>query len=135
VFHEEELMQPFDKDYLARREKQIKDMYEMRAATWACLVTGLILTPISVLLMAYGSRTLGLILFVVSLMFEAGSIFMFFSYFGQKAADRAIQQERDQLWALYGDKPKRGQDSVTRLADDGELVVETEEQIAHRDGH
>jgi hypothetical protein len=128
-------MDPFDKDYLARREKQIKEMYELRAATWACLITGLILTLISVILMAFGSRTLGSILFVVSLLFEAGSIFMFFSYFGQKAADRAIQQEREQLWALYGDKPKRGQDSVTRLSDDGELVVETEDRITHRDGH
>lgn len=125
-------MDPFDKDYLARREKQIQELYELRSATWATLITGLILTVISVLLITHDSRTLGSILLVVSLMFDAGALYMGFSYFGQKAADRAIQREREQLWALYGEKPKRG---VTRLADDGELVVETEERIAHRDGH
>jgi hypothetical protein len=112
----------------------------LRANTWACLITGLILTLISVVLMSHSNRTLGSILFVVSLLFEVGSLFMFATYFAQKAADRAIQQEHDQLLALYGqsmEKPKRGnQESVVRLSDDGELVAENspEDQIIHREG-
>jgi len=135
-------MQSFDEDYLARREKQIQELFMLRANTWACLVTGLVLTLISVVLMNNGSRTLGSILLAVSLLFVAGSIFMFASYFAQRAADRAIQKEHDQLLALYSrsmEKPKRGsQESVVRLSDDGELSVEDgpEDQIragSHRE--
>ena len=41
--------------------------------------------------------SLGWILFVVSLLFDMGAIFMFADYMGKKGADRAIQQEREQF--------------------------------------
>ncbi len=130
-------MQPFDKDYLERREKQIKELYELRATTWACLITGLILTGISLVLVSSGSQFLGSILFVVSLLFEVGAIFMFASYFAQKGADKAIEREREQLFALYGQKPKRGgSDGELRLSDDGDLIGEglEEEDLIHGEG-
>jgi hypothetical protein len=135
----EERMQPFDEDYLARREKQIQDLFELRAMSWACVVTGLVLTLIALVLMTTG-WALGSILFVVALLFWAGSIFMFASYFAQQAADRAIQREHDHLVALYGlspEKPKRGgQEDAIWPSDDGELPAEAspEDRIAHREG-
>ena len=131
-------MQSFDEDYLARREKQIQELFMLRANSWACLITGLVLTLISVLLMNSVHGTLGSILFVVSLLFEAGAIFMFAGYFAQKAADRAIQKEYE-LFALYGqsmEKPKRGSpEQAIRLSDDGELIIEDslDDHVSYRE--
>jgi hypothetical protein len=127
-------MQPFDKDYLARREKQIQEMYMTRSMSWATLVTGLLVGLVSVPFLISG-WTLGPILLVVSLLFLAGTIFMFASTFAQKSADQAIQKEHEELLALYGqsmEKPKRNSlENAARLADDGELTVEDslEEQV------
>ena len=74
------------------------------------------------ILLNEGYGTLGSILFVVSLLFEAGAIFMFATYFAQKAADRAIQREHEQLWSQ--EKPKR-----VRLADDGEIELMIEDEL------
>jgi hypothetical protein len=130
-------MQSFDDDYLARREKQIQDLYMLRANSWACLITGLVLTLISILLMNSDHGTLGSILFVVSLLFEAGAIFMFASCFAQKAADRAFQQEYERMLGLYSQKPKRGsRENGIRLSDDGELIVEDDldDQLTYSEG-
>ncbi len=134
-------MQPFDRDYLERREKQIQEMYMTRSMSWATLVTGLFLGLVSVPFLINGG-ILGPILLVVSLLFLAGTVFMFAGTFAQKAADRAIQQEHEELLALYGlsEKPKRDRlENAARLADDGELAVEDspEEQVrasTHREG-
>lgn len=132
-------MQSFDENYMAQREKQIQDLYMLRANTWACLVTGLVLALISIVLMNNDYRTLGSILFVVSLLFDMGSLFMGAMYFAEKAADRAIQKEYERL-ALYGapmEKPKRGgQEDAVRLSDDGEFIVEDDlaDHITYREG-
>jgi hypothetical protein len=126
-------MDPFDKDYLERREKQIQDLYSLLYMTGAVFIVGLILTLASVGLISAGHLG-GTILLVVALLFDVGALFMAASYFAQKAADRAIQKERDQLFALYGQKPKRSSsDGELRLADDGELADTLEDDyLVHR---
>ncbi|GAB4415717.1 MAG: hypothetical protein Kow00106_11200 [Anaerolineae bacterium] len=118
-------MHPFDEEYLARREKQIKELIELRAMTWACLVTGVALGAAGVALLGSGRDTAGTVLLVFAVLFGMATIFMTASYFAQKAADRAIQKEYE-LLALYGlapDKAKRG-DQEIRLADDGEVALD-----------
>ena len=117
-------MQPFDDEYLSRREKQIQDMYMLGANTWACLATAVILGVIGAVL----GHTLGMVLLVFGLLFGAGFVFMFATYAAERAANRAIDREHERLMVLYGqmmDKPKRGEleDSV-RVMDDGELPAE-----------
>jgi F0F1-type ATP synthase assembly protein I len=119
-------MQPFDEDYLARREKQIHEMFELRAMIGACLVTGVMVGLIGAVLLSAGYGTAGAILLVVALLFGMGSIFMAADYSAKKAADRAIQKEYEHL-ALYGlpeAKAKRRGQGTIRLADDGEMAVE-----------
>jgi len=120
-------MQPFDEGYMARREKQIQDLYNERYMTWACLVTGVVLALVSVPLLIRGG-ILGPILLGIALLFGVGALFMFADIRGRMAADRAIQDEYEQLAALYsqsGEKPKRGsQEDVLRWADNGELMAE-----------
>jgi hypothetical protein len=130
-------MEPFDRDYLERRENQIQELYNLRYMTGAVFVTGLILSLISLGLISAGYGTGGAILLAVGLLFDVGALFMVASYFAQKAADRVIQRERDQLFALYGQKPKRGSvDGELRLADDGELAdaLDYEDDLVHREG-
>lgn len=127
-------MPPFDENYLERREEQIQEMHMLRANSWAALVTGVALTVIGLILMTSGYETLGTILFVISLLFEAGTVFMFASYFALRSTDRAIQEEYEFL-ARYGEKLKRNStDQRVRLTDDGELVEEheLEEAIRHQ---
>jgi hypothetical protein len=131
------MMNPFDQDYLERREKQIQDLYNLRYMTGAVFVSGLIMTLISLVLLSAGYGLGGAILLAVALMFDVGALFMVASYFAEKGADRAIQREREQLFALYNQKPKRGSDDgELRLADDGELLVEEtdDERLIHRAG-
>jgi hypothetical protein len=129
-------MEPFDRDYLERREKQIHELYNLRYMTGAVFVTGLILTLVSLGLIVAGYGVGGAIMLVMGLLFDVGALFMVASYFAERAADRAIQRERDQLFALYGQKPKRGSsDGEIPLADDGELAEPLEEDdLIHREG-
>jgi hypothetical protein len=128
-------MDPFDKEYLERREKQIQDLYELRYMTGAVFISGLILTLISLGLIS-GGHLGGTILLAVALLFDVGALFMVASYLAQKASDRAIQREREQLFALYSQKPKRGsEDGELRLADDGELADTLEDDyLVHHEG-
>ncbi len=130
-------MQPFDDDYLARREKQIHELFELRAMIWACLVTGVIVGVIALALLSTGSKTLGGISLVVALLFGVGSIFMVADYSARKATDRAVQKEYERLalYGLPGEKAKRGNQEV-RLADDGEMVVERgpDDEVSYREG-
>lgn len=119
-------MYPFDEHYLARREKQIKEMIELRAMTGACLVTGMAMGAIGLALLSTGSGTAGTILVIFGVLFLIATVFMTASYFAQKAADRAIQKEYE-LLALYGlapDKAKRGGQG-SRPADDGEIALDS----------
>lgn len=129
-------MQPFDEDYLKRREKQIQELYELRAMIWACLVTGVIAALIGVVLLSTGHGTLGAISLVISALFGMGTIFMGADYSAKKATDRAVQKEYEllALYGLPGEKAKRGNQEV-RLADDGEMVVEhgAEDEISYRE--
>ena len=128
-------MNPFDQDYLERREKKIQELYQLRYMTGAVFVSGLILTLISLVLLSAGYGTGGAILMAVALLFDVGALFMVASYFAEKGADRAIQREREQLFALYNQKPKRGSDDgELRLADDDDdlLIDEAEdERLTH----
>jgi len=128
-------MNRFDEDYMKRREKQIKELYELRAMIWACLITALIAGLIAAGLLAIGFGTGGMILMVVSLLFGVGTVFIGASYFAEKGADQAIQKEYE-LLSLYT-KPKRGeQDEIVRLSDDGELIVEDDlaDEAHYREG-
>jgi hypothetical protein len=120
-------MQPFDEGYMARREKQIQELYEQRSMAWACLIAGAALALISVPLFIRGGAW-GPILLVVAALFGLGALFMFAGIRGQMAADRAIQEEYERLVMLYGqvaEKPKRGsRDTAVRMSDDGELIAE-----------
>lgn len=119
-------MYPFDEDYLARREKQIKELFELRAMTGACLVTGIAMETIGIVLLNAGSGIAGTILVIFGALFLIATVFMTASYFAQKAADRAIQKEYE-LLALYGlapDKAKRGGQG-SRPADDGEVALDS----------
>jgi hypothetical protein len=113
-------MQPFDEGYMARREKQIQDLYMQRSMTWACLAVGLGLALISIPLLI------------------RGAVFMFAGIRGQMAADRAIQEEYERLGLLYDrslEKPKRGTpETVVRLSDDGELIAEDSSEDHTRAG-
>jgi hypothetical protein len=114
----------FDKDYLKQREKQIHEMYELRAMTVAVTISALLLGLGSIMAFALGSQTLGTILFVVTLLFGLGAIFMVADYMAKKGADQAFQEEL----AIYGqmmEKPKR--EPALRLSDDGELVAASDE--------
>lgn len=116
-------MNRFDEDYMKRREKQIKELYELRAMIWACLITAVIGALIAAGLLFAGFGTGALILLVISLLFGVGAVFMGASYVAEKGADQAIQKEYE-LLSLYT-KPKRGgQEEIVRLSDDGELIVE-----------
>ena len=130
-------MQPFDEDYMIRREKQIHEMFELRAMIWACLITGVMAALIGVVLLSVGYGTAGAILLIVALLFAMGTIFMTADYSAKKASDRAIQKEYEHL-ALYGlpaGKAKRGGHEALRLSDDGELAVELspEDEIIYRE--
>ena len=130
-------MQPFDEDYLARREKQIQELYELRAMIWACLVTAVIAALIGVALLSTGHGTLAAISLVISALFGMGTIFMAADYSAKKAADRAIQKEFEQL-APYGlpeAKAKRRGQGTIWLSDDGEMAVELspEDEIVYRE--
>jgi len=120
-------MQPFDEGYMARREEQIKELYEQRSMSWACLIAGVILALISVPLLIRGGIW-GPIVLVVAALFGLGALFMFAGIRGQMAADRAIQEEYERLVMLYGqvsEKPKRGsRETAVQVSDDGELVAE-----------
>jgi len=117
-------MQPFDEEYLSRRENQIQDQYMLGANMLACLITGAILVAVGVLM----DSRLGTGLLVVGLLFVAGFVFMFATYAAQRAANRAIDREHERLMVLYGqmmDKPKRGESEYSvRVMDDGELPAE-----------
>jgi len=130
-------MQPFDEGYLKRREKQIQELYELRAMIWACLVTGLAASVIGVVLLSLGYGTAGAILLIVALLFGMGTIFMGADYSAKKATDRAVQKEYEQLalYGLVGEKAKRG-NPKTRLADDGEIALEQDldDDIHYRAG-
>jgi hypothetical protein len=130
-------MQPFDEGYMARREKQIQDLYMQRSMTWACLAVGLGLALISIPLLIRGG-ILGPILLAVALLFGMGAVFMFAGIRGQMAADRAIQEEYERLGVLYDqslEKPKRGTpETVVRLSDDGELIAEDSSEDQTRAG-
>ena len=130
-------MQPFDEGYLKRREKQIQELYELRAMIWACLVTGLAASVIGVVLLSLGYGTAGAILLIVALLFGMGTIFMGADYSAKKATDRAVQKEYERLalYGLPGEKAKRGNQEV-RLADDGEMVVERgpDDEVSYREG-
>ncbi|MCZ7541619.1 MAG: hypothetical protein M5U29_17240 [Anaerolineae bacterium] len=118
-------MQPFDEGYLKRREKQIQELYELRATIGACLVTAVIAALIGVALLTTGYGTLAAISLVISALFGMGTIFITADYSAKKAADQAVQKEYQQM-ALYGlieEKAKRGNREF-RLADDGEIVLE-----------
>ncbi len=119
-------MHPFDETYLARREKQIKELIELRAMTWACLVTGVALGAAGIALLSSGSGTAGTIVLVFAVLFGMGTIFMTASYFAQKAADRAIQKEYE-LLALYGLAPEKAKraDPGVPLTDDGEISLDS----------
>ncbi len=126
-------MHPFDETYLARREKQIKELIELRAMTWACLVTGAALGAAGIALLSSGSGTAGTILLVFAVLFGMATIFMTASYFAQKATDRAIQKEYE-LLALYGlapEKAKRSDRDVPQT-DDGEIPLDS---LAAEPGH
>jgi hypothetical protein len=118
-------MQPFDDDYMIRREKQIHELFELRAMIWACLVTAVIAALIGAALLGTGHGTLAAISLVISVLFGLGTIFMAADYSAKKSADRAIQKEYEHL-ALYGLTPGKAKrdGQVIRLSDDGELAVE-----------
>lgn len=128
-------MDPFDEGYFARREKQIQDLYNMRAATWACLGLGVFLT-VGAFLLRGESATLGTVLFLISLLFWISAFFMVMFSIAQRAADKAIQKEQERLLALYsqsGVKLKRGGEAApVRLSDDGEIVTDSTFQEAER---
>ncbi len=130
-------MQPFDEGYLKRHEKQLQELYELRAMIWACLVTGLAASVIGVVLLSLGYGTVGAILLIVALLFGTGSIFIAADYSAKKATDRAVQKEYEQLalYGLVGEKAKRG-NPKTRLADDGEIALEQDldDDIHYRAG-
>mgnify|MGYP000859773382 CR=1 FL=1 len=69
-------MNRFDEDYMKRREKQIKELYELRAMIWACLITAVIGALIAAGLLFAGFGTGALILLVISLLFGVGAVFM-----------------------------------------------------------
>ncbi len=119
-------MHPFDEKYMERREKQIKELIELRAMTGACLVTGIAMAAIGVALLSADSSTAGTILLILGALFLIATVFMTASYFAQKAADRAIQKEYE-LLALYGlapEKAKRGDQDIA-LTDDGEIALDS----------
>jgi hypothetical protein len=131
-------MHPFDEAYLARREKQIKELIELRAMTGACLVTGIAMGAIGLALLSTDNGTAGTILLIFGVLFLIATIFLTATYFAQKTADRAIQKEYE-LLARYGlalEKAKRSDQEVC-LADDGEvalgdLVAETDDKQEQR---
>lgn len=117
-------MQPFDEDYMARRETQIKELYELRSATAACLITGAILGAIGLYAFRFGSVRLSYLLLGISGLFLVGTLFMIADYFGKQGADKAIRRERLEMYQMYGmEKPKR----LIEMSDDGEIITEEAE--------
>jgi hypothetical protein len=115
-------MDPFDEGYFARREKQIQDLYMMRALVVALGGVGL-----AGLLIVFFMResSWAPIAFLFSLVFLLAAFLLLVVSTAERAAERTIQREHERLIALYGQsgvKPKRDEAATpVQLADDGEI--------------
>jgi hypothetical protein len=123
-------MQPFGDDYLARREKEIEELYVLRSLTRAVALLA-IASTVGFVVTALQGSVLALILglFMLSLLIGTGLLWAVKQ--GKEAADAEIRRERERVLEAYrmaaeAEKPKR--DVPLRLADDGEIAEATEEQ-------
>lgn len=120
-------MHPFDEKFLARREKQIEDLYVTRAMAGALTFVGVVLGGIAVPFLIQGGAP-GVILLVSALLFGVGGIVMAAAYVGEKSAARAVLEDRAALLELYAaalEKPKRGDEPASvRVGDDGEIPLD-----------
>ena len=124
-------MQSFDDDYMARREKQIRDRFILQAVARtstliAILCTISLLAPQATILQM-GFIGLALIMWILA-------AFTWTISRAETEAEKAIQAEQERLLKLYelaGEKPKR--DTMVRLSEDGELVTETDHH-SHQSG-
>ncbi|MCC7206800.1 MAG: hypothetical protein IT323_05815 [Anaerolineae bacterium] len=126
-------MDPFDDRYLARREKQIQDLYMMRAVSIALGGLGGLGLIIVFFMRDWPFAP---VVFLFSLVFLLAAFLMVVISTAQRAADKAIQKEHERLIALYsqaGIKRKReAQDTPMRLADDGEIASEALDEEQRR---
>jgi hypothetical protein len=113
---------PIDPDYLARREKQIKDAYLLRALarTFAiCAVVGLG----AALLIFPEIPDLAIVIGLFALATGLTSLIMWSFQSANAAAEIAIQKERDALIALYGSEPEKVKRTPpVPLSEEGELL-------------
>lgn len=125
-------MQPFGDDYLARREKQIEELYVLRSLTRALALLA-IASTVGFVVTALQGSVLALILALIMLSMWIGAGLLWAVRQGKEAADAEIRRERERVLEAYrlaveAEKPKR--DAPLRLADDGEIVEATEDQGA-----
>lgn len=130
-------MNPFDKDYLERRERQIRERYTMRAVSIGMGFASVLILAFLVLGGASAGLTVPLGITMVATGAISGITFMIAAAEG--AADKAIQKERAELAAIYAqqtEKPKRKPTTV-HLSDDGELVTDDDDESvqASSNGH
>lgn len=126
-------MGPFDEGYFARREKQIQNLYMMRALVVALGGAGLV-----GLLIVFFMResSWAPIAFLFSLVFLLAAFLLLVVSTAQRSAEKAIQKEHERLLALYGQsgvKLKRDEQAApVRLSDDGEIVTDSSFQDSAR---
>ncbi len=133
-------MEQFDPDYFDERKEQIKELFELRAMTIACGVTGMLLVLVGVIIVVVGSDIVGGLVLAFAAAFIMGALFMLADYLGKRAANRAVRREYERLIMLNPAlaKAKRGgrddEDDDLLAADDGELpdAIGLDEQIRAR---
>lgn len=123
-------MQPFGDDYLARREKQIEELYVLRSLKRAAGLLAVALTVGFVVTALQGS-VLAYLLGIIMLSMWIGAGLLWAVSQGKQAADAEIRRERERVLEAYrmaaeAEKPKR--DAPLRLADDGEVIEFTGDQ-------
>jgi hypothetical protein len=118
-------MQQFDSDYMARREKEIREQHELRSISQALFVfsiIGVIATAVFI-----NTPVVPIFTALITLGVSMAATILFFIQRGKASADAAIQAEYERIRALMPAE-KRKNETVARLKEDGELEFDADSE-------